>query len=376
MAVKFVKYINLICRSIHSKTTTNNPAQAENGSCIYLDANNYDGTVSYYFEVVALNTSGSNETTNLYKGTSIPSTIITSPAITIQANTTSFEFFRSAAVTIDNNYKLKGVGISATGSASDVQIKSARLVIVQSDASAITDTETQIELGDYEANYTWGDGATSDQPLTYPKYWYYDSSKFDGTVTFEAHCTYFNNDNKAKCTVTIQLQKDDGSFSNWTDVTTIVNASSTAGFVFARQSTDFSASMTSGRNYRLALTTTNYKYGDITIYNAKIVVKQTDASELTKTETVLTLLNSDSATTGLQDCDGYYDADEWDGVTVNIYPEHDASGSGSNTKLQEDTDGAPSDVSNSSITGANRQRGATALSITDNEDIDTYIVTA
>jgi len=646
MAVKFVKYINILDREITS--SSGNIAEK-----VYLDTTDYDGTVLYYFEIVAKISVGSGsvyfqDSSNNADGT-----------ITVSAAT--YTRYRSAAMTVaTDTYHININSIL-------ISVKSARIVIVQSDASAITDTELQAEIGDYEANKTGAADAT-DYPLTYPKYFYYDSSKFDGTLSFEAHLTWMQNNDKT--TATFKLEKnelglayidvedhggtyvdvwgdgtyiycacygsgirsysvdgsgnlvnkdtdyqgglywgvwgdgtylyvacgldgirsysvdgsgnftyidvddqgddyrevwgdgnfiyaacygggirsysvdgsgnltyidgddqggsywrvwgdgnfiyalaltsgihsysvdgsgnltyidtdyqggsyigawgdgtylyvacgldgirsysvdgsgnftyidvddqgndyydawsdgtyiycacyDDGirsyladasgnltyidveyqgdyyysvwgdgtyiycacgsdgirsynleeAFNLWTDVATIYSGSGTDGVVvFTRYTTDFSANMISGRNYRLVWQAADAKYGDVTIYNAKLVVKQTDASEITKTQTILTLLNSETVSdTGLQDCDGYYDADEWDGVTVNIYPEHDASGASSNTKLQEDTDDTASDVANSSITGANRQRGATALSITDNEDIDTNIVTA
>ena len=603
MAVKFIKYINILDREITG--TSGDIAEK-----VYFDTTDYDGTVLYYFEIVAKISSGSNSVYLHDSANNADGTITVSAA--------AYTRYRSAAMTVATD--TYHININST----TISVKAARIVIVQSDASAITDTELQAEIGDYEANKTGAADAT-DYPLTYPKYFYFDSSKFDGTLSFEAHLTWMQNNSKT--TATFKLEKSelglvyidvddqgdsyrgvwgdgtyiyaacdtsgirshsvdgsgnltyidvddqghnyydvwgdgtyiycacfaggirsysvdgsgnltyidvhyqsgsywriwgDGNFiyalsvaggihsysvdgsgnltyidtdyqggsyngawgdgtylyvacgldgirsysvdgsgnltyidvddqgdnyydvwgdgtyiycacyasgirsysvdgsgnltyidgqdqgdnyykvwgdgtyiycacydsgirsynvSNtyglWLDVATIYSGSGTNGVVtFTRYTTDFSANMTSGRNYRLVWQAANARYGNVTIYNAKLVVKQTDASEITKTQTILTLLNSNSATTGLQDCDAYYDADEWDGVTVNIYPEHDASGASSNTKVQEDTDDTASDVANSSITGANRQRGATALSITDNEDIDTNIVTA
>ena len=99
-------------------------------------------------------------------------------------------------------------------------------------------------------------------------------------------------------------------------------------------------------------------------------------TRISKLESVMLLQNSESAVTGLKGYNQLWDEEEWSGVTLTVFPEHDASGSGSNTKLQEDVDGTPSDVTDSSITGANRVIGGTALSITDDEEIDTYLVAA
>jgi len=55
-------------------------------------------------------------------------------------------------------------------------IQAARLKIVQTSSTKITDTQSQVELGDNQTIT-----ATSATELTYPKYYYYDSAKFSGT---------------------------------------------------------------------------------------------------------------------------------------------------------------------------------------------------
>ena len=247
----------------------------------------------------------------------------------------------------------------------------ARLIIIQDTSTdPLTASESQFEIGDHETEIF----STTQTPIAYPKYWNYNSGNWDGTITFYAEVVWKAISNKSA--VYVYLEEDDGSFGNWATKETIVDAGTSETVTRTRVQID--PAPTSGRNYRLAFKTVGTKasYG-MHIYNAKIIIQQTDATAITKLEEQYLLLNTGTVTEGqLTDYDGYYDADEWDGVTVSLYPEHDASGATCNTKLQEDTDGTPSDVSNSSITGANRTRGGTALSITDNEDIDTYVVEA
>jgi hypothetical protein len=99
--------------------------------------------------------------------------------------------------------------------------------------------------------------------------------------------------------------------------------------------------------------------------------------KITKFQLELPMITANQTDTGLQDFIARYDPNEWDGVDVDAFHEQYASGAGSNTKLQEDLGGTPSDIANSSITGANVVRGGTAMTMPSSaDDIDTNIVTA
>jgi hypothetical protein len=62
-------------------------------------------------------------------------------------------------------------------------VKAARIIIVQSDSTKLTDTQTQIEMGNNQTTTS-----TTATVLTNPKYYQYNNSKFSGTKTayFEA----------------------------------------------------------------------------------------------------------------------------------------------------------------------------------------------
>jgi hypothetical protein len=133
---------------------------------------------TFYLEVVASTTSAVPVTISLVNATSSASTT----SITI--NGTTAALYRSASFTtapIDTDYKIK-IGNEATGKS----IAAARIIVIDSSASALTKTQTQIEIGNRE-NYSASQATTS---LAKAKYWYYDSSKWDGSPTMYAEVTY------------------------------------------------------------------------------------------------------------------------------------------------------------------------------------------
>ena len=344
--------INIIYQSIDSNSDISQK--------IYLDTTKFSGTCYYYFEVVASGDTGYTATASLYNSNGASERLIE-----LEKNS-DIKRYRSVSFTPDNSYKEKYVYCPHSGGT--YMIYAARIIIIQDTSiNDLTACESQFEVGDYNADI-WTSEAI--EALPYPKYWYFDSAKWDGTITAYAECTWQCLNDKEW--LSIYLQEDDGSFGNWTTAVQILNQGANEAVSLTRSA---SFTLTSGRNYRLAIQTEGDKAGyGVNIFNAKIIIQQTDATEITLLEPQMLLVNTGKGATGLQNYDQLWDDDEWDGVDLNILPEHDASQAASNTKIQEDPNGTPSDVSNSSITGANRVRGGTALSITDDETIDTNIV--
>lgn len=200
-------------------------------------------------------------------------------------------------------------------------INALRLIIIQDTSTdPLTASETQIEIGDYETQIFT---STATEPLAYPKYWYFDENNWDGTLEIYGEVVWSVENNKYTADITIQ--EDDGNFGNWADVVTIVDTGASEDIIRTR-SADFSAELTTGRHYRLAVATVGTKAAySCNIFSAKLVIVQTDVTAITKLEEQYLLVNTGQDDTGLQDFDQLYDADEWDGVTVELYPEHDAS---------------------------------------------------
>jgi len=279
--------INLLCRSIVAADSISGELEER----FYFDPSKFSGSISCYLEIYAyvdsglvsikLNDSSDNVDAQLYTPTG------------------AYDLARSSAIspalTADEYYVYKDHV--------DINIRTAHLIIIQdTSTSAMTATEHQIEIGDCQLEFF----NTSGSALTYPKYWYYDSSNWDGTLTCYAEVVWsVPND---KYYVTIKLQEDDGSWS-WSDKVTIVDQGTSETVTRTR----VSFTPTTGRHYRLYYITEGTKdsYG-ANIYLGKIIVQQTDATEITKWESQHLLINTGETGTGLAGFntkwqpDGYY----------------------------------------------------------------------
>ena len=148
---------------------------ATSSEMINIDPNWYTGA-TYYFEVVASTTSATNATFTLRNATSIT----TLASVTV--NGTSYARYRSTSFSpppFPADYVVT-VGNESVGKGAIV----ARVVILQS-ADPIHATQTQIDIGNRET-YT----STATSTFSSPKYWYYDSTKWDGTPMFYAEVVY------------------------------------------------------------------------------------------------------------------------------------------------------------------------------------------
>ncbi len=221
---------------------------------VVLTTGNYSGTVTYQFEIVGRVTSGTATVTCQRNGTS------TNDA-TISLSATSYTRLR-ATLTPPAGATEYRIGISGgTGP----QIRAARILVFQ-DASVITATETQIEIGGQETQLS-----TTNIALTAPKYWFYDSAEWDAGTVFFAELVG-KRDTSTMSNSTWVLQEDDGSFGTWTDKVTIASAITTT------TATDYKVAFTpvSGRNYRIVSRDSDTMNGGHVTYSAKIVALQKD----------------------------------------------------------------------------------------------------
>lgn len=147
---------------------------------INIDTTKYNGA-TYYFEVVANYGAGATLTVNLSTGN------IQSVGIGITNGTTIVRTRKQfTPETGSFDYRLNVV----TGGAPS--IKAARVIILQS-ANSITNTQTQIEIGNLEIGLSMATTA----PLTSPKYWTYTANNWDTGTTFTAEVTYKQSANLA-----------------------------------------------------------------------------------------------------------------------------------------------------------------------------------
>lgn len=133
----------------------------------------------YYFEVVASTTAGTTASIDLVNATS--SALVKSISIT-GGNTyqryRSTAFLPNASTTVEYKVRLNNEAIGKG-------LISSRIVVLQNNAT-ISNTETQIEIGSATTTAV----NTTSLPLISPKYWYYDSTKWDATQTVYAEATY------------------------------------------------------------------------------------------------------------------------------------------------------------------------------------------
>src|SRR3990167_7607345 len=181
-----------------------------------LDTTQYNGTVTYYFEFVALNTNASVG----YNVWLTAATDGTKGSTSVPANTTAFTLFRSSAFTLATATQNCTIQFSNTAVTNQLQVKSARIVIIQN-ATTLTNTETQIEIGNYNLTRT-AEAATI---LVNPKYWLYTAANWDGTKTFYAEAVY---DSGSMDSITVGIYESASiTAPSWALNATIVSAAET-----------------------------------------------------------------------------------------------------------------------------------------------------
>lgn len=236
---------------------------------VQLDTTQYNGTITYYFEIVGFNTSATLDDTFTLRRDGTTTDDVT---ITIPKNTSTNTLFRSTTFTPPAG-QTSYFCFSPNSAGGFAILKSARIVIIQNTGTdPITNTETQIEIGS-NSSIT----ALTDTALTNPKYWKYTSANWDGTITAYFESTFATGTSKSAATVTLQVADGTGDgFVNWSNVaSSAVTTTSTTG---ARVRSG-AITLTAGRNYRAVGKAGNSKSG-LTVYNAKIIIDQVEGGYL------------------------------------------------------------------------------------------------
>ena len=152
-------------------------ASGDDPSLVLLDTDNYSGTKTYYFEVVAKVSSGTLTVALERSGTATQDTTVT---------VTETDFTRKRGTAFTPPAGETEYNINLSGGTSP-EVKSARIIVIQNvGEEPMTATEAQIELGNYEV----GKSNTTAAALNYPKYWKYDDDNWDGTTTFSAEVSW------------------------------------------------------------------------------------------------------------------------------------------------------------------------------------------
>jgi len=232
-----------------------------------LNRHRFNGTVTAHLEIVGIN-SGSSVNANLRRdGTSTDDA-------TIAFQSGAYIRSRSSGFTPQDGTTNYVVNLSAS---LNPGLACARIILLQDNPEIIC-TESQYEVGAHETSKT----NTTAAPFNSAQYWLYDSSQYDGKVTFEASVTW--NASGTMYQKRFDVEEDDGSFGNWTQLANIVLSSASG-----RQHSTTSFTPTSGRNYRItgsiANTMENYS-----VYGAKIIVTQVPSEDQVQATVGSTLL--------------------------------------------------------------------------------------
>ena len=189
--------INIIDAAIAGATTS--PEQVQ------LDTTQYQGSGSstgYYFEVLASITGGQTATATLQRvGSTTNDATVSISASSLTLSRVAFSPPVATTTQYDVNVALSG---------GTVAVKAARIIVLQG-GNPIKQTETQVEIGDNETGKT--NTATSTGALTAPKYWYYKSAQWGGTVNAYAEVTYSS---PAITTTTKQVFVSSTVLTTWT----------------------------------------------------------------------------------------------------------------------------------------------------------------
>ena len=233
---------------LDSLLTAATGATATSNEIVQFDEARYNGATAY-FEVVAY-----SDISLAFDVTLVGATDGTVATINVPTLTTAPTLFRSASfnpTTAAQNYTV--VISAAVGT--NKRVKAARIVILQ-DAATITNTETQIEIGNLDTTTS-----TTDDPIANPKYWKYTAANWDGTLTVYFEATFKTQSTKCAATVTLQTSTDILAPS-WSNVASsaITTISTTPARVRSGAIT-----LTDGNWYRVVIKTvstkeTNFRY--------------------------------------------------------------------------------------------------------------------
>jgi hypothetical protein len=266
MTIKIRQEINLT--NVEADVVDGVEAEYGFGGVVKIDPDDYNGK-SAYFEILAKNANVSAK--NCLLSTSSSAQRATSgyksnPAI--PGSTSTWTLIRSGIFTLDTVaiYYCYRVG---TADDTDISIKLAKVIILQ-DAANIIDTVTQIEVGAYQSKVSAGATGTW-YPLDEPKYWKYESAKFDPTPTFTFGITLACENDMDN--IDVALEYDDGAF-NWSGSVVGQISSLTSEDVAYYESSSFTP--TDGLHYRVVWRTDDTKSG-LDIYNAKVIINSDSA---------------------------------------------------------------------------------------------------
>lgn len=309
---------------------------------VTLNTSSYSGSCKYYFAGYGSAASGSAGNTRLrrYGTTTDDVNVASTTLLGTTAGWFEYEFTPPAGasttyiVYIDNPNKNPGVNIHKP------------MIIVKQTGAPITATETQFIVGIMDGD---GSFSTTGKAQTYPPYWYYDSSLWDGTKAFYFEAVFIGPTTKSNATVKLQVADGTGDgFVNWADVTNATVSAASTNYTMVRSS---AFTPTNGRWHRIVVVSPTSKSG-VYVHLARIIVVSTATPTKIETQYLvapgLLAYNTNAQT----DRPCYFDPADWVGVNNTYkYQVCGANGDTSVSHLQKSADGnSGSALSGSTVT--------------------------
>ncbi|MBI4058010.1 hypothetical protein HY405_01715 [Candidatus Microgenomates bacterium] len=341
--------INIIDQVFTTTSCTAVPTDNSLG-LIRWDGSKYNNETVYFEVVIAGNGTESDANAALYTSSG---TIVSGSTVT-KING-GYAVKRSNAITLSDNTDYT-VRIDGDFGSCTALIKFARLIVVQSNSSGITDTQTQVEVGNNETST-----ATSDTQLTDKKIYRYTSGAFSPSPTVYFEATLSND--TADQTAYASLYTNGASCSSQVTSSEV----SVTGTTWTRVRSS-AITLVDGTDYMVCV---RASANTARIANAKIVLDQSDVSGIVAVETI-----QQSANTLATDTDDSYTGQTYDnsfvdsrfpGVTSYYFEATIKTSAGTGyAKLTNDSSAADVDSSEVTTTSTSYTRArSSALTDTD-----------
>lgn len=250
---KLEQQINFMTEEFMTTSGTDSPTDNSLG-IINFDPDEYSDETVYFEAVIRCDscTGGNTQVAvSLYSVGGGSQTTVTTTSST-------YTRIRSGSLSLSaGDYTVRFQRDATAGTA---YIKAARLVVVQS-GSGITDTQTHIEVGDYDS-----EALLSAQGLSAPRYYLYDHDQYSGTVNAYFEATLRTNDNTVADSHHFNA-RDTGEI--WTNPDNMADNSSAT---FASTSTDGQVQLLTGNN-------SGADQGEIQTVEVRAYSYQTDGSD-------------------------------------------------------------------------------------------------
>lgn len=281
--VGFEQQINIEDYTVTTTSTT--PSLMS--ETVHWTPGNYSGTKTVYFEAVICNTSYNGgkigypsvtTTVGLYTKAGV---LVTNSNLSVSQTSCTWSRQRTVAITLaatDTDYV---IGVSTSDAQGTAEVKLARIIVVQSDPSWITNTETQIEVGNkqYFTN-------TSYATLTDPKIYLYDDNVFTPRPTVHFEAVLYGGESGTTCKAQLYDLTDSTAVAN----SEVSVTGQTPTLATTRAGIALSLDTTNDDEYVVQIETGGL--GGCNIASAKIVLIQADTTNgITALETMQQSVN-------------------------------------------------------------------------------------